>query len=468
MRSRIHNQFIANYIVIFIISVLLAIAALILTDFANDLIAKTLVKNQYTAQSVMRGDIADIDAAPVVANGGGVQAVNRDFEVVFSAGLNTLPDTKLSAAAFTEFLVASRQTGTPYSYDVAYNEQQEYWLIVTFPTSLRIDFAIARNKQYRSVDLQVVAGVFVAIVMLYFLLLAAITYIYSKLTAFTIVRPLQKLSQSAKLLRDGNYAARVDLNLKNEFAELQNTFNTMARKIEYEMDLRKRSEENRKKLILDISHDLKNPLAAIMGYAQLCRDNPDLPPSERERCLQVIHENSARANHLITDLFELSKLESSEYTLDTEPADFCEYIRETLSTAIPVFDQAGFTYEFDIPEHDIAVRLDRAQMDRVLQNLVANTVQYNHSGTHVTVAVVAQQDQVCLIFKDDGVGIPAGLAHDIFKPFYRADPARNSQTGGTGLGLAIVHKVIAAHGGAVTLKTDAGSGCEFMIRLPRH
>jgi len=467
MRHTIASQFIRNYVLMFILSIMITIFVLLVLDFANHMISTTLVKNNYTAESLMQDDYRKIKTNPVIETGGGVQVIDSGYAVVLSKGLNTLTKDKLNAAEFTDFLIASQRKGIPYSYSIAYNEKEKFWLVVTFPTSFRIDLAIVYNEQYSSVDRQNVIAILIAILMLYLLLLALTTVIYSKITSIGIVNPLRKLTQSARQLRNGDYTARVDLKLKNEFAELQDTFNTMADQIQYEMELRKQSEENRKQLVLDISHDLKNPLASILGYAELCRNKPDLSNEERDAYLRIVCENGLRANHLITNLFELSKMESSEFVLDKTTLDICEYMREQMGALVPLLDKAGFSYAFDIPEEEGFVKIDTKQMNRVLQNLVANTLQYNPRGTNVNVQVMKSENEVLIRLKDNGVGIAKEMVQDIFKPFVREDRSRNSQTGGTGLGLAIVEKIISAHGGAIELKTEKGQGCEFIIRLPR-
>lgn len=111
--------------------------------------------------------------------------------------------------------------------------------------------------------------------------------------------------------------------------------------------------------------------------------------------------------------------------------------------------------------------IDAGQMYRVFQNLVTNTLQYNPAGTKVVVCLYEQANEIVINFKDNGIGITAEIAKDIFNPFVRADSSRNSRTGGTGLGLAITHKIISAHGGSIYLKTDANSGCEFIIKIPK-
>ena len=451
----------------FFISLMIGLSAFLLSDFSSNLISKVLLKNHYTAASLMQDDYTKIDTKEVVENGGGIQVINSQYEIVFSKGLNTLGTGQLTPMVFTDFLMSSQSTGIPYSYSIEYNPNAHFWLVVTFPTSIRIDFSIVHNKDFISQDMKPVSGVIAAIILFYLLLLAASTVIYSKLTALSIINPLKKFCISARKLRDGDFSARVDSRFENEFGELREIFNAMAEKIEQEISLRKQLEHNHKRLVLDISHDLKNPLASIMGYAELCCLKKDLSEAEWAYYAKIIHENSIRANHLITSLFELSKLESSEFKLNKVKIDCCEYLRETMGTTIPLLEEAGFAYNMDIPEEEIYVMLDPLMMDRVFQNLTANTLIYNPAGTVITVTLLDDQNQVVILFKDDGIGMSKETAKEIFDPFVRVDRSRNSQTGGTGLGLAIVKKIIEAHHGTINLKADEHQGCAFYISLPK-
>lgn len=467
MNKRIQNRFLGNYVLMFIISTMIALFSLMILGFANDVISKTLVKNNYTAKDLMRDDYKVINTSSVIDNGGGVQVINTNYEVVLSAGINTIPKDRLTTAEFTDFLIKSKSVGLPYSYTIEYNAKEQFWLVVTFPVSVRIDLAIVHNKDFESTDTQNVVGLIVAVIIFYLILLTICTIIYSKLTSISIINPLKKLSSSARRLKEGDYSSRVNLNLKNEFGELECIFNEMAEQIQQEISLRKQSEENRKKLILDISHDLKNPLASIMGYAEFCNNKADLSREEHSTYLKVIYENSLRANNLITDLFELSKMESPGYAISKTKVDICEYMRKEIGALITTFDKFGFDYDFEVPEKEINAFIDIKQMDRVFQNLADNTVKYNPRGTKVMISILELGAEMIIIFKDNGIGIPAAIAKDIFNPFVRVDSARNSQTGGTGLGLAIALKIVVAHGGNIKLKTGVNCGCEFIINIPK-
>jgi hypothetical protein len=121
VKRKISNQFFISYIIVFVMSIIAAFLAVQLMSFADSVISNTLVKNNYTAASIMRDDYTTIDASPVVENNGGVQIINQNLAVVFSDGLNIIGNGVLTNAEFTDFLIYSKSTGIPYNVDVEYN-----------------------------------------------------------------------------------------------------------------------------------------------------------------------------------------------------------------------------------------------------------------------------------------------------------------------------------------------------------
>ncbi len=466
MKGRIANRFLANYVLMFFISILITLMVFVLTDFADDIISKNLVKNSYTAEEFMEDDYRSLSYDGVLENGGGIQIINSDLEVVMSQGIDPIGKKKFSMGEWTEFLTQSKRVGVPYNFDIAYSEAGKYWVIVTFPTSIRIEVGIAHNNQYPSRDMKAVAGLITAVIIFYLLLLALVTVIYSRITSIGFVDPLKKLYQGAKRLGEGDYSARVDINAKNEIAELGEIFNTMAEKIEKEIALREVLEENRKRLILDISHDLKNPLAGVMGYAEQCMKNPGLPVEKQQEYLGVIYDGCTRINSMIDDLFEYSKLESGGYQIEPVPTDLCEFLREELAVLLPVMDSADFAYDFNILEEEIIVSVDPKELRRVIHNLIINAVRHNPPGTAVWLTLEQNDHETLIKIRDDGTGISEKMAAQVFEAFARGDDARNSKGGGAGLGLSIAEKIMRAHGGSIELKTAENKGCEFILKLP--
>lgn len=465
MKRKLSNQFLVNFVVILLLTILATVLAFVLLSFASNLISDSLAKNQYPAASLIQEDYRQIDASAVVEKGGGVQVVNQAYRVVYSSGLDTLGKSQLSAGEFTAFLTESKEKS--YHYDIAYEPKGEFWLIVTFPTSIRIDFSVIHNEEAFAGDSLRVGLIIALVAFIYLTTLALFTFVYARITATGITVPLQKLRDGTRLLREGDYSARVDLHLKNEFAELQETFNDMAARIEEETALRKKSEEDRRRLILDVSHDLKSPMASIQGYAELCMNKPNLTEEERQTYLQIIHQNSRRASKLLTELFELSQLSSPDFALKTVPTDLPEYLRQACGGFVPQLEQAGFEYEFHIPEESSFALLDGDKFGRILQNLMDNALRYNPPGTRVSLRLTVKEDEAVIDLWDDGIGIPDHLAEDIFKPFVRADHSRSTETGGSGLGLSIAKKIAEAHGGRLELLFHNDKGSFFRMVIPR-
>jgi signal transduction histidine kinase len=315
MKSKLSSQILRNFWVIFLLTILATVLAFVLLSVVSIFISGSLVKSQFSASEIIKEDYRQIDASAVVENGGGVQIVDKEYRVVYSHGVDTIGKDQLTIQDFTTFLTESKSK--PYHYDIIYQPRGEFWLIVTFPTSIRLDFKLVHNKDASTGDFKQAAGAIAFVVLSYLLILALFTFIYSRITAARITVPLKKLCDGTRLLREGDYSARVDLRLKNEFAELQNTFNEMAARIEYEIALRQKSEEDRRRLILDISHDLKNPLSSIQGYAEMLCQKSESPE------LTVIHQNSQRANRLLNELFELSKMDSPDFALKPVKTAIC-------------------------------------------------------------------------------------------------------------------------------------------------
>ena len=464
MKRKLFSQFLGNFLMIFLLTILATVLAFVLLSFASGLISGSLAKNQYPASAIIKEDYSQIDASAVVRSGGGVQVVDKEYRVVYSHGLDTIGKDELTVEEFTTFLIESKSK--PYHYDILYQPKGEFWLIVTFPTSVRLDFSLVHNKEATTGDFMRTGLVITVVVLIYLLILAFFAYIYSRITAASITVPLQKLRDGTMLLREGDYSARVDLRLKNEFAELQNTFNDMAARIEHEISLRRKSEEDRRRLILDISHDLKNPMSSIQGYVELLMKKSGMTEQERYEYFEIIYNNSKRANRLLAELFELSQIDSPEFSLKTAKIDICEYIRQICAELVPLLEREGFQYEFDICERNVFVLLDTDRFGRIMQNLAANALQYNPPGTLVAISLTAQNNQAVIDFGDNGIGIPDHLGDSIFKPFVRADDSRNSKTGGSGLGLSIAKKIAEAHGGDLILLPDRKKGSAFRITIP--
>lgn len=211
----------------------------------------------------------------------------------------------------------------------------------------------------------------------------------------------------------------------------------------------------------NISHELKTPLTAISGYAELI-EHDMVAEKDIPRFAGEIHRSSLRLLAMINDIIRLSEL-------------------DTMEAASLVFDQVPLyqlaencvnMLQVSAEKHQVLLRMEgspccimgnKEMMEETLYNLCDNAIRYNNEGGTVTVTVVPWKDKVCLCVKDTGIGIPKEHQERIFERFYRVDKSRSKATGGTGLGLAIVKHIVAQHGAELTLESEEGKGTKITI-----
>lgn len=272
-----------------------------------------------------------------------------------------------------------------------------------------------------------------------------------------------------KRITHGEYEIRLEnkLGLTGEFLWLKDDICKLSSELRHEKILRERLENDKKQMILDISHDLRNPLATIMGYAETLSSIEVIDEEKRTHYAEVIYRNSVHTNSLMKDLFIYTKLDYAGFQLTLLQGDICEFIREQVSLFLPQFEAASVETEFAIPEMEILMMFDSKLLERTFVNMFDNCIAYNNDGTKLTLLLVEDSSFVQIVVADDGVGMDKSLSKTIFEPFVRADQTRNSKTGGSGLGLAITAKIIKAHQGSIELDTEPGKGCRFLIRLKK-
>lgn len=439
-KQRISYQLLKNYMIVLFIFPLLSILVMIgLTrlDSRNEMYSSNL------AEELMQDDYTAIAAGPIVGKGGGIQVLDSQFKLLRSEGLNPLGTSQLQPDEFVNLMMES--VTSKHVIHFAYNDKEQFWLIVSMQNKVAIfsNIRIILNVQ------GVLVFTFVSLGMT-----LAVTFILSKITAIRFIRPLRELSQGVKRVRDGDYSTRVPVGNNEEFSELELSFNHMAEQMEKQMDMIEQSEQNRKSLVLDISHDLKNPLTSMAGYAELLLKQKIPAGTELEGYLKIIYENSLRANELIMDLFELSRMDSPAFQLERTTDDFAEFIRTEMIKMLPELEAAGLVPEFDISEEETPFCFDKKAMRRVLSNLLYNSIAYHREGSLLRVRLEKGPGGILLAVVNDSAILSAGGGDRMLEPFVREVEAGSLNPDGSGLGLAIVKKIISAHGGTVRLNTD--------------
>ncbi|HPW54574.1 MAG: HAMP domain-containing protein [Thermoanaerobaculaceae bacterium] len=273
-----------------------------------------------------------------------------------------------------------------------------------------------------------------------------------------LAAPVAGLQTVARRLAAGDLAARVDPRVearRDEIGTLAREFNTMADRIDTLVSAQRR-------LVRDVSHELRSPLARIRVALELARRRAG---SEAIPILDRLEAESDRLDHLIGQLLELSRLESGGLSGGTEPVDLAELATE-------IAEDAGF----EASSREVAVIVDspgpvvvsghREALRGAVDNVVRNAIAYTPGATKVRIRVEAQAGWATVTVSDCGPGVPEQDLASVFEPFFRVEEARERGRGGAGLGLAITARAAALHGGSATAANRAEGGLEVILRFP--
>ncbi len=227
-----------------------------------------------------------------------------------------------------------------------------------------------------------------------------------------------------------------------------------------------RAERMRADFIANVSHELKTPLAALIGFIETLRGPARDDPAARERFLALMDAEARRMNRLVGDLLSLSKLESEPPPARDARADLVAVTQRVLTLMQPVAVQAHIGVQAQIIPDRAPVRGEEDRLVQMLTNLLDNAIKYGKPGP-VTVSLTAEGDAWVLTVADRGPGIPAEHLPRLTERFYRVDTARSRSLGGTGLGLALVKHIVRKHEGRLEIESRPGAGTTVTVRLPR-
>lgn len=274
-----------------------------------------------------------------------------------------------------------------------------------------------------------------------------------------IGRTITATSDAAALLAAGSYRTRVEApRLGPEFEQLAQAFNAMAGRLEG-------TETTRRRLIADVAHEMRTPLATLEGYLEAMEDGVVQLDSAT---LAVLRAQTARLTRLASDMAAVSKAEEGRIELSLRPVALLEVAQSAVTVASGAYASKGVSLTLDSDPPLSPLRADHERLAQVVGNLLENALRHTPPGGAVTVTARAEgPHQVELVVEDDGEGIAAEHLPHIFERLYRADEARDRQHGGSGIGLAIVKAIVEAHGGHVSAVSEGrGQGTRITVHLP--
>src|SRR2546423_2259850 len=226
-----------------------------------------------------------------------------------------------------------------------------------------------------------------------------------------------------------------------------------------------RLERVRREFFANLSHELRTPLTAILAYSETLLDGAIDDRDHNLRFLENLHKHAARMSEMISDISDLSAIESGKVSLEPRPVRLRGVLGDVLSLAEARRGTTGVTVNVTVPD-DLLVMADRTRLEQILYNLIDNAIKFNRPAGGVTITVEQQNGRAAIHVEDTGVGIAAQDLPRVFERLYRADKSRSRRTEGTGLGLAIVKHLVQAHGGEITVRSELGRGSRFTFTLP--
>lgn len=223
----------------------------------------------------------------------------------------------------------------------------------------------------------------------------------------------------------------------------------------------------RSQFIQAATHDLKNPLFNIMGYADLLQDlNSESTPEQIAEFSKQISNSSDRMKRLISNMLDLLHAESRHISLDLRMINFREFILEHLASQQLSAEEKSIELQFDTDEPELQVALDMNLFSRVLDNLVSNAIKYSPENTSIFISLSRLPQAIALDIADQGYGMSQATIDNLFTPFFRAADMQKRGIEGTGLGLAVIKEIMNRHDGDIQVESELGKGSMFRVLLP--
>ena len=241
---------------------------------------------------------------------------------------------------------------------------------------------------------------------------------------------------------------------------------TYAKNQQREIEELKKVEEFRKEFIANISHELKTPIFAAQGFVHTLLDGALEDKVVSKKFLKKAGKSLDGLDVLVQDLLVLSQIETGDIRMNFEYFDLNKMTIDIIDQFLEKAKKKHINLVYKSSRKEVIVYADWQRVGQVMNNLIANAINYTNEGGEVSVVLSGEGAFVKIMVKDNGIGIPAEDLRRIFERFYRVDKSRSRASGGTGLGLAIVKHILESHNTTMKVKSKPGQGSEFSFKLP--
>lgn len=283
-----------------------------------------------------------------------------------------------------------------------------------------------------------------------------VAYFISK----SLSKPITKLTASAKLLSNGNY--NVDFNVDSDIDEIKELGLTL----NYTKNVLKKTDELRRDLLSNVSHDLKTPLTMIKAYAEMEKDFVNTKEKHEDN-MNIIIEEVDRLTILVNDILNLSKLESKIEELNIEKIDLTNII-DTILNRFRIFSYTkSYKFIFNYKE-ELLIYADKQKIEQVIYNLIGNAINYTGNDKCVYINVFNEKKKIRVEITDTGKGIKKNEIDKVWDKYYKSEKNHKRQTIGTGIGLSIVKNIFILHGFNYGIISKLNKGSTFWFEIPKN
>jgi two-component system OmpR family sensor kinase/two-component system sensor histidine kinase BaeS len=316
------------------------------------------------------------------------------------------------------------------------------WILpdTSFEFTLNPEEELFLKRTTLAISLAAVTGVLLAVAMGFFL-------------AGRLLKPIRRLTKASQALASGDLEQQVPVTSQDELGQLTRTFNQMS------ADLA-RSDQQRKRMTADITHDLSTPLQIISGYMEMLEDKETTLTPQR---IEIIKSEIEHLRRLVSDLSTLTQVEAGGLELQLQPVEPKALLEHIYQAYGPIAAHQGVELALEAPATLPVILVDELRMLQVLKNLVDNALRHTPSGGRIMLSASAGE-RITLRVTDNGSGIDGEDLPYVFDRFYRADKARGGNSGKMGLGLAIGKALVIAQGGTIAAESAGrGQGTRMVI-----
>ncbi|WP_035290558.1 HAMP domain-containing sensor histidine kinase [Clostridium sp. KNHs214] len=281
----------------------------------------------------------------------------------------------------------------------------------------------------------------------------------------------RKLNYISKILEEviqGNFNQRI--RLQNHIKSINTitiNINKLIEKLQRIFEKNKINEDSIKKMISNISHDLRTPLTSMLGYIELILSDTNLSKEDKRKYIKIVYGKGNHLHSLMEEFFQVSKIESNDVKLEIKQLNISEILRQNVLLFFNEFKEYNKKIQINIPEKDIYAFGDEKSLNRILNNLVNNALKYGSEGTLVGINLKEDESYVFVDVWDNGTGIPKEEIDYVFDRLYTVEKSRKLNLKSSGLGLTIVKKLVEAQNGTIYVKSTPFEKTEFTFALPK-